>query len=122
METPGAAPAVTAAKNSLVTLLGLDPFQFPGDQVQRDVPRHFDKGFLTPPFGIGAGILQITAAHRRPQNPRRRRNGLGNRGTDGRRIRVPLHWYHRLQFPVDDLRAVRSPMQRSETHGAMYFL
>ncbi|MNL56689.1 hypothetical protein D3C87_1801990 [compost metagenome] len=119
MKPPGAAPAVAAAKNGLVAMIGLDPFQLPGDQVQGDLPRHFDEGFLAAQLRMRTRLCEITATHRRAQDPRRRGDGFGNRGTDGRRIRVPLHRSHRFQLSVDDLRAVGPPMHGSETHGAM---
>src|SRR5450830_1330975 len=70
MEASGTAPAVASAENRRIAMFGLDPLQLVGDQIERHLPRHFNKGLLPTRRWIRTCPGQVTTPHCRSPNTR----------------------------------------------------
>ena len=70
MEAPGAGPAVRAAEDRLVAVLGDRSLQRRGHQVEGPIPRHLDERIDTAQFAPGTrSVGEHTASDSGPREP-----------------------------------------------------
>src|SRR6056297_3521816 len=91
MKPTGARPTVRASKDRLVAMLMLHPLQFLRDDIQRLVPRHFDKSVSA---AVAVAGFEPPLSDTRPRDAQfvvhRRRNSL----QDGRWRFIPRERFH----------------------------
>ncbi len=109
VEAPGTAPAVRAAVDGGIAVLGLDARELARRQVERLVPAHLDEGVL-PACGAAVSI-QPAAPHRRAQDAAGMVLGPGHADPDRRRIGIVGDGVQRDHLAVAHLDVVVAPMR-----------
>ena len=86
-------PAVRAGEDRRRAVLGANPLQFPGDEIQRLGPRDAHEVAVATAIGIGArAVLEICPPHHRVLDAGRRIDRIENAGQLIRRPGVVLPW------------------------------
>ncbi len=92
MEAPGAGPAVGAAVNRFVAVLGLDPRKLVGDEAQRVVPAHGHEGVAA--AAVAVARAQVAGAHIGPVDAQLSAHDLRQPADEGRGMAVGIKRGH----------------------------